>query len=155
VKLAALNLRCFASGGSKEIPPIEAQVLAGQEELILVVDDEAPIREITKAVLEAYSYKVITASDGIEAISLYTQYKDEISLVLTDIMMPSMNGQTAIRILQKINPQVKIVAVSGLASNYDVALAESVGVKAFLSKPFTATELLNTINGVLTSYRRS
>jgi len=141
---------------AREIPPIEAQeVLAGQEELILVVDDEAPIREITKAVLEAYSYKVITASDGIEAISLYTQYKDEISLVLTDIMMPSMNGQTAIRILQKINPQVKIVAVSGLASNYDVALAESVGVKAFLSKPFTATELLNTINGVLTSYRRS
>jgi len=133
-----------------ETPPVEdPEVVTGQGELILVVDDEAPIREITKAALEAYNYQVITASDGIEAISLYTQHKDEISVVLTDMMMPSLNGQAAIRILQKINPQIKIIAVSGLASNDKVALAAGVGVKAFLSKPYTAMELLNTINGVL------
>nr|MBA3922415.1 response regulator [Nostocaceae cyanobacterium] len=134
----------------RETPPVEdLEVLTGQGELILVVDDEAPIREITKAALEAYNYRVITASDGIEAISLYTQHKDEISMVLTDMIMPSLNGQAAIRILQKINPQIKIIAVSGLASNNKVALSAGISVKAFLSKPYTAMELLNTINGVL------
>jgi PAS domain S-box-containing protein len=133
-----------------ETPPVEElEALTGQGELMLVVDDEAPIREITKATLEAYNYRVLTANEGIEAISLYAQHKDEISVVLTDMMMPSMNGQVAIRILQRINPQVKIIALSGLASNDKVALAAGVGVKAFLSKPYTARELLNTINDVL------
>jgi len=138
-----------------ETSPVEdMEVLTGQGELILVVDDEASIREITKATLEAYNYKVLTANEGIEAISLYAQHKDEISVVLTDMMMPSMTGQVAIRILQRINPQIKIIAVSGLASNDKVALTAGVGVKAFLSKPYTARELLNTINGVLSASPR-
>ena len=56
----------------------------------------------------------MTASDGIEAVALYAQYKDEISAVLLDMMMPSMDGATTIRTLQKMNPQVKIIAASGL-----------------------------------------
>lgn len=133
-----------------ETPAVEdLEALTGEGELILVVDDEAPIREITKATLEAHNYRVLTANEGIEAISLYAQYRDEISVVLTDMMMPSMNGQVTICILQRINPQVKIIALSGLVSNDKIALAAGVGVKAFLSKPYTARELLNTINDVL------
>jgi len=127
----------------------------GHGELILVVDDEAAIREITKTSLETYNYKAITASDGIEAIALYAEHRDQISVVLTDMLMPSMDGATTIRTLQKINPNVKIIAVSGLASTDKQTAATSAGVKMFLSKPYTAKELLTTINRVLNNNHQS
>ena len=125
------------------------ELCVGQGELILVVDDEAAIREINKASLEMYNYRVLTASDGIEAIALYAQYQEEISLVLIDMMMPSMDGVTTIRTLQKINPLVKIIAVSGLVSNAQLAQSAGSGVQGFLSKPYTAVDLLKTMNEVL------
>ena len=121
----------------------------GHEELILVVDDELAIREITKISLETYNYKVLTASDGIEATTLYAQQKNNISVVLMDMMMPSMDGATTIRILQKMNQQIKIIAASGLVSSERVSVAMGTGVKAFLSKPYTSQELLKTLHSVL------
>jgi CheY-like chemotaxis protein len=121
-----------------EIPP-------GQKELILVVDDEPDLRDITEIALQKYAYRVLTASDGIEAVALYAQYKDEISVVLLNMMMPYMDGPTAIRTLQKIKPSVKIIAVSGLPSSEMIAEATCLGVTAFLSKPYTAKELLKTL----------
>jgi hypothetical protein len=116
-----------------------------------VVDDEAAIREATKTSLETYNYKALVASDGIEAIALYAEYRDEICLVVTDMMMPEMDGFTTIRTLQKINPQVKIIAVSGLAPNEQLKATIDTGAKTFLSKPFSAKELLQTISHVLQS----
>jgi two-component system cell cycle sensor histidine kinase/response regulator CckA len=121
----------------------------GRGELILVVDDEAAIRQITQTTLEAYTYQVMTASDGIEALALYAQHKDEINVVLMDMMMPAMDGLTTIRTLRKIQPQVKIVAVSGLVSNEKLAQVGRLGVQTFLYKPYTTKELLKTINDVL------
>ncbi|MBE8999661.1 response regulator [Nostoc sp. LEGE 12447] len=121
---------------------------SGQGELILVVDDEAAIRDVTKTSLESHNYKAMTASDGIEAIALYAEHRDEISLVLTDMVMPSMDGITTIRTLRKINPDVKIIAVSGLTSTDKVNTAYDMGIKAFLSKPYTASQLLQIISTV-------
>src|SRR5919199_326285 len=133
-----------------EIQQVEdIELPTGNGELILAVDDEASIREITKMLLEEYGYRVLTASNGIDAVALYTQHKDEISVVLLDMMMPSMDGPSTIRQLQKINPLVKIIATSGLAFNVMVAEAANFGVKTFLSKPFTREELLETISGPL------
>ncbi|MFB2773020.1 PAS domain S-box protein [Pelatocladus sp. BLCC-F211] len=126
----------------------QVEELTGNGELILVVDDEATIREITKSSLETYNYQVLTASDGVEAVKIYAQYKQEINLVLLDMMMPSMDGAIAIRTLQKINPNVKIIATSGLSSQQHIAESQGVGVKAFLSKPCTAKELLLTIAAI-------
>ncbi|MBF2008222.1 MAG: response regulator [Chlorogloeopsis fritschii C42_A2020_084] len=126
----------------------EVEFPSGNGELILVVDDEDSIRDITKTSLETYNYKAITASDGIEAIALYAEHRDEISVVLTDMLMPSMDGLTTIRTLKKINPNVKVIAVSGLASADKVNAANDIGVKAFLSKPYTAKQLLQTIGAV-------
>lgn len=126
----------------------ELELPQGSGELILIIDDEASIRDITKTSLEAYNYKAIIASDGIEAIALYAEHRQEISLVLTDMVMPSMDGLTTIRTLQKINPNVKIIAISGLATSDKVNAAYEVGIKAFLSKPYTAKQLLETINTV-------
>ncbi|ABA20967.1 PAS/PAC sensor hybrid histidine kinase [Trichormus variabilis ATCC 29413] len=136
-----------------EIPladSVEMESPTGNRELILVVDDEAIIREITKSSLEAYNYRVLTASDGEEAISIYTGYQEQISVVLLDMMMPSMDGAIAIRKLQKINPQIKIIAISGLLSEPHESAIANMGVKAFLSKPCTAKELVQTIHTVHT-----
>jgi two-component system, cell cycle sensor histidine kinase and response regulator CckA len=127
---------------------IEPKLPQGNGELILIVDDEPAIRDITKTSLESYNYKAITASDGIEAIALYAEHQEEISLVLTDMVMPSMDGITTIRTLQKINPNVKIIAVSGLASSDKLNTAYNIGIKAFLSKPYTANELIQAINSI-------
>lgn len=129
----------------------EMELPAGNGELILVVDDEDSIRDITKTSLETYNYKAITASDGIEAIALYAEHRDKISVVLTDMLMPSMDGLTTIRTLQKINPNVKVIAVSGLASADKINAAADMGIKAFLSKPYTTKELLQTIGAVKSS----
>ncbi|HEY9833092.1 MAG TPA: PAS domain S-box protein [Stenomitos sp.] len=130
-----------------EAQPLEdSELLTGHGEWILVVDDETFIREISKITLEEYGYQVLTASNGIEAIELYTQQKDTISLVLLDMMMPSMDGPSTILQLKKINPLVKVVASSGLSFNTMLADAAELGVTKFLSKPYTSQELLKTIN---------
>jgi PAS domain S-box-containing protein len=131
------------------IPLEHHESLTGHGEVILVVDDEDAIREITKNSLEAHGYNVLVASDGIEAIAMYTQHKNEISVVLVDMMMPSMDGPTAIRVLQKINPQVKVIAVSGLVSNHKMLELVGNSVKTFLPKPYTSNELLKNLQVVL------
>ena len=122
-----------------------ASLPVGRGELILVVDDEIAIREITKGTLEAYGYRALTAADGTEAVALYAQHKDEIKVVLTDLMMPYMDGPVTIRALQKLNPRVRIIASSGLAESGRAIE----GVKLFLPKPYTAERLLKALAEVI------
>ncbi|HEY9812869.1 MAG TPA: response regulator [Candidatus Sericytochromatia bacterium] len=121
----------------------------GRGQLILVAEDEEPIRNITKTILEIYGYTVITAADGAEAIVLYRQYQSEIKVVILDMMMPYMDGSAAIRVLEQINPEVKIIAVSGLASNEAMTEINSYCVKTFLPKPYTSIEVLNRLQMVI------
>ena len=109
-----------------------------------MVDDESSILEVTQATLETYNYRVLTASNGIEAIAVYARNQDAIALVIMDIMMPSMDGKTAIRTLKQINPQLKIIAVSGLISSQDIVEVYN-NVTAFVSKPYSNDELLKII----------
>ncbi|NDJ23970.1 PAS domain S-box protein [Nostoc sp. B(2019)] len=125
------------------------KLLAGNGELILVVDDEDSIREITKTCLENNAYKVLLACDGIEAIALYTKHQQEISVVLIDMMMPSMDGPTTINVLKKINPNIKVIGVSGLASNHEMIKILGNNVKTFLSKPYTSNDLLRNLQLVI------
>ena len=124
----------------------DLELLFGQQELILVVDDEAAICETTKTMLETYNYRVLTASDGIEAIALFAQHQDKIQGVLIDMMMPSLDGLAIIPLLHRFNPSVYVVAMSGLNSTEAVVQAESVGCQGFLPKPFTTRELLQILH---------
>lgn len=124
---------------------------SGRGELILVVDDEATIREVTKATLENYNYRVITASDGLEALAIYAQQPQSIEVVLMYLIMPEMDGLTAMRALKKINPQVKLIITSGLASKEQVTIAESIGIKAFLTKPYSAEKLLLNLSEAISA----
>ena len=126
-----------------------ASLPVGHGELILVVDDEIAIREITKGTLEAYGYRALTAADGTEAVALYAQHKDEIKVVLTDLMMPYMDGPATIRALQKMNLQVKIIASSGLAESVRAVEVANTGVKTFLPKPYTAEKLLTALAEII------
>ena len=76
----------------------------GHGELILVVDDEAPLLEVANRTLEENGYKVLTARDGTEALALYAENKKEINAVLMDMMMPYLDGPATIRALQKLDP---------------------------------------------------
>lgn len=138
------------------LPTVEATIspeakslnsLNGNAELILVVDDETAILETTKLLLETYNYHVLTASDGIEAISLCAQHKNKIAVALVDMMMPSMDGLTTIQTLQKIAPQIKAIAITGFMSNDK--LKEASGIKNFIAKPYTIQELMQTLQIVL------
>ncbi|MHC5740436.1 MAG: PAS domain-containing hybrid sensor histidine kinase/response regulator [Nostoc sp.] len=126
----------------------EIELPRGQGELILVVDDEVAITQIGKTTLEIHNYKVLTAQNGIEAIALYTEHQDEIRLVLIDIMMPSMGGETVISTLQTINPEVQIIAMSGLASSEALVQSTGIAIQGFLAKPFTPKQLLNLVQRI-------
>ncbi len=117
----------------------------GRGELILVVDDEAAVRQITETTLEAFGYRALVAENGPAALALYAQHKDEIQLVLTDMCMPLMDGRATILALQMLDPQVRIISCSGVADADKQEEVASTGVKWFLAKPFTAETLLKTM----------
>jgi PAS domain S-box-containing protein len=129
--------------------PFPPALPRGRDELVLVVDDEFSIRHITQKTLEAFGYRVITASDGAEAVALYAQRAQEIALVLTDMMMPVMDGAATVQVLVRINPLVRVIAASGLSAKENIAKAAGSGVMDFLPKPYTAQTLLNLIRTVL------
>ncbi len=128
----------------------ERKLPRGNSELILLVDDEASIREVAKTTLEAYGYRVITAADGTEALSVYAKQGDEIDLVLTDMMMPYLDGLGTIKALERMNPRVRVIAASGLHSQQRLSKSDSPTIQGFIPKPFTAERLLVALNEVLT-----
>ena len=133
--------------GEVSVIPIEKSMPSGNGELILIVDDDASIREVTKISLENYNYRAMLASDGIGAIALYGKYQAEISVVLMDMMMPNLDGATTISTLQSLNPLIKIIATSGLFENKKLAF--DAGAKTFLLKPYTTRQLLQLLMELL------
>ena len=120
----------------------------GQGEQILVVEDEVAILTMIRETLETYNYKVLTAKHGAEALDLY-QRKDKIHLVISDMMMPVMDGAATLQALRKLDPALKVVAVSGLGSESALMKIGKLNVQAFLRKPFTPRELLTTLRDTL------
>ncbi|MDI1312738.1 response regulator [Prosthecobacter sp.] len=129
--------------------PVETELPRGNGELVLLIDDEEPVRHITGQTLESFGYRVLPAADGVEASSLYAAHKEKISVVLTDMMMPVMDGPATIQVLMRMDPKVRIIAASGLSVKDMVLKATSAGVKNFIPKPYTAETLLRMIHAVL------
>lgn len=117
-------------------------------EVILVVDDEEAILNIAKQTLETFGYQVLTASDGAQAIALCVQHR-QIKLMLTDMIMPIMNGFATIKGVRHIAPHIKIIAATGLGLDKDGKGPNLPQVDAFLQKPYTAECLVKTIHQVL------
>ncbi len=120
-------------------------VQMGRGETVLLADDEVALLEITKSTLEAFNYQVATARNGAEALALYRQRSREISVVVTDLMMPVMDGAALIKELRKIEPQVKIICVSGLGSKAKLPDITQLNPHAYLAKPYSTEKLLTTV----------
>ena len=127
---------------------ITTEYARGQGELILVVEDEQAICEITKSILAANGYRAMVANDGTEAVALYSANMNEVKVVLVDMAMPIMDGYMTIRALKKLNPKVKIIAVSGLTENGKLASIAQLTTD-FLAKPYSSERLLKTIEEVI------
>jgi len=124
-----------ASTSSPELP-------RGHGQLVLVVDDEEIIRETTRQLLEGYGYEVLTATDGKEALDIFKKYQNDIRLVLTDLMMPVMDGAELVRLLRAISKKLPVVVSSGLLENDKRSALRALGVVEILAKPYGAQELL-------------
>ncbi len=142
-------LPALPAGAERRAAADAPVVPTGSGELVLVVDDEPSIVEITKETLEDHGYRVLTAPNGRVAVATYERHRGEIKVVVTDMAMPLMDGPTAIKSLLALDPDVRIIACSGLRSDPGAEQVKGLNVKAFLTKPYTATALLSTLQKVL------
>jgi len=133
-----------AAGGAAAAP---AELPRGDGELILVVDDEKPVRELTAQILIHYGYRVATACDGADAIAVFALRAAEVRLLLTDLQMPMLGGPALAAALRRLRPDLPVVAMSGVGSEIGAAHREF--TTAFLAKPFQAETLLPLIHRVL------
>ncbi len=137
-----------ATQGLLDLQAAVVDLPQGSGETVLVVDDEVAIRDVAKVMLERNGYQVLVADDGPSALALFAQRQSEITLVLTDYLMPIMNGLALARILRKMNPRAQIVLSSGRADDCSAAEMEASGVTALLTKPYTKVTLLRTLHRV-------
>ncbi|MBE7504126.1 MAG: response regulator [Verrucomicrobiales bacterium] len=130
------------------ITPASLDPLArGNDQFVLVVDDEDCILTVARRVLEANGYRVLTAANGAEAIVTFSQRPAEIRAVVTDMMMPLMDGPAFVRGVRQLSSDVRIVAMSGLPAEQDTLNRSGLRVDAFLMKPFAAQQLMLTLQG--------
>lgn len=125
------------------------QLPRGSGQTVLVVDDEESVRQIARHTLQTFGYRVLLAADGAEATAIFAARHQEIDVVLTDMMMPVMDGAAAIQVLRRIAPGTRIIASSGLHVEAMKARAERTGVRHFIPKPYTTETLLQTLHEVL------
>jgi PAS domain S-box-containing protein len=143
-------LPAFADQEKNPDAPLHGEASCpGSGEMILVVDDELEIQRVTEMVLKSSGYRVVTAGDGTEALSIYAQRATEIDLVLTDVMMPHFDGTALSRTLKKMNPAVRIVASTGNGQEARVAELRLLNPEAVLMKPYTKEQLLRTLHRAL------
>ena len=133
----------------RDTPSPAPAICRGAGETVLVIDDEENILEVTRQILDSFGYQVLTASDGIEGISLFREHSQEIAAVITDMTMPGLDGPATIHAILEINSNAKIIAVSGIRANGEIARAIGNGVRHFVHKPFSAQTILTALNETL------
>ncbi len=131
--------------------PVRATTPRGNNELILVVDDEGPIRVATRTLLERTGYRVIDAANGEDAIPLFIRHRGDIGLVISDIMMPAMGGLALIRMLRALEPRLRVIAFSGLDPAERKEELAGLGIDTVLLKPVESRTLLEAIHHQLSS----
>lgn len=149
-----IYLPAAESGESVPTESSQHSVPLGRGETILVVDDEIAVLQMCKLVLETHNYKVLTAPDGAQAIGVYAQHQKEIKLVITDSMMPIMDGVALIRAMRSIDPNVKVICASGNISQTKLSDQEGQNVEIVLNKPYTARVLLSAVHSVIQARQR-
>lgn len=134
-------------------PAPRVHLPSGRGELILVVDDEEAIRRVIQSTLAMFGYRVIPASNGVEAIQQFHAHHADIALMLTDMMMPGMDGSATIHAIRQLQPTLPIIVTSGLTSPEQLHAIHDLQVDHILPKPFTVEQLLTMLHQILTNTR--
>jgi CheY-like chemotaxis protein len=134
---------------SSEITHTPGESVMGGGELILVVDDEPAVRRLASAILNRNGYRTITAAEGREGTVMFAKQRNEIRLVVSDVMMPLLDGPAMLRELKLMQPGLKSIVITGLGEENRVAEAKAAGADVVLQKPFTADELLKDVKRLL------
>jgi CheY-like chemotaxis protein len=121
----------------------------GNSQLVLIADDEASVREITKATLENYGYRVLLAGDGTEAVARVAAQGQDIDLMVTDLRMPHMDGLAAVRAIRRLMPGLPVITVSGSPDEHADVERSGLAVQGMLTKPLGAAMLLTEVARVL------
>lgn len=117
--------------------------------IILLVDDESVIREAFGVLIEGKGYEVLTAVDGKDALEVFRQEKDNIDLVVLDIIMPNLSGPATFDELLKIKPDVKVLISTGYNSEYDIQEMLDKGARSYILKPYRIDALIDKISEIL------
>jgi CheY-like chemotaxis protein len=127
----------------KKEPPM------GRGETILLVDDESDLLEITSLLLNGANYRVITAIHGKDALELYEKHREEIRLVILDLLMPGMSGEECLRALLRMDPNSRVLMVSGYHEEGMAEDLKAAGAKGFIWKPFDMPRMLEKIRRII------
>ena len=125
------------------------EMLAFGAETVLLVDDEAFVRDLGQRILSKAGYTVLTAANGMEALDLYVKKQDEIALVVLDLIMPAMGGRECLGKLVRVDPQVRVLVASGYSAEATITDCLAAGAKGFVTKPFQMKDLLKQVRRVL------
>lgn len=122
-------------------------------ETVLLAEDESSVRKVTRHFLEANGYLVLEASDGLEALALIRAHPGPIHLLLSDVVMPNMNGNRLAEEVALLRPGIRVLFMSGYTGDTMVRCGVEEGVNAFLSKPFTPLALAQKVREILGDVR--
>jgi two-component system, cell cycle sensor histidine kinase and response regulator CckA len=113
--------------------------------MVLVVDDDPIVRRAVAAALANLGYSTVEAENGMDAVDIYRTHHDELRAVVLDMVMPGMNGKATYLALREIDPNVLVVLMSGYTLNEEVQEILDLGVKAFVSKPYSVESLASAL----------
>jgi two-component system, cell cycle sensor histidine kinase and response regulator CckA len=121
----------------------------GHGETILPVDDESNILEVASSLLVRANYRVITASTGKDALKIYAERRENIRLVILDVIMPGMSGEECLRAVLELDPDVKVLVASGALKPGMATDMKETGARDFVGKPFDMPQLLEKIRKII------
>ena len=132
-----------------EAVPEPVLPVSGGTETILMAEDDGVVRKFARELLEEYGYTFIEAVDGEDAVQKFKENREDISLILSDVIMPRKNGREILEEVRQIKPAIKVLFISGYTSNvmHEKGILEE-GMD-FLAKPFVKDELLRKVREVL------
>jgi CheY-like chemotaxis protein len=146
--------RVYLPAASPRVTPAAPPRLAApapEGALVLIIDSDIGILEITKLNLEARDFSVLTAKDGNEALAVYARRQRDIKVVLMDMRMPNMSGPDLMNGLRRLNPDVRIIGISGQEPDDEGLRAARPQLRALLARPFTLESLLDKLRETIAS----
>ena len=131
-----IHLPCIDAGVAVDEANLATTNAVHGDETVLVVEDQEAVRRLTKTILEEHGYRVLEAASGAEAHAVASRHAGEIDLLLTDVVMPGMDGRTLSEQLRELRPNLRVILISGYAEDVIAHWYAIANTVAYIQKPF-------------------